>query len=239
MNYLNKFYIGIIIFIITTTLLWRETLATSQTDVLQPIDDMYEAITEQQFKLKKWQLMIRENRTILDIHSFIGKLEGYKIKESTNEQGVKKYIAEDTHKEIEVSESIVIVAIDDKRYQIMYEISSSKYSKEVQKDYMEKINRTTNELFTDNAQYFSCIEALNDGIMDIVCLIKKLTKQLQIDTRNQLTDENFSTWTGYTPKWEQTIVMDDYKQNAHIAVKNTEDNQTELIIGTPILVIEY
>ena len=76
-------------------------------------------------------------------------------------------------------------------------------------------------------------------MIDIVCLIEKISETLNLTIYDQLKDNKFQTWTGYTPKWEQSISIDDNEINTHIAVTKGSNNQSTLIIGTPILITEY
>ncbi|KAB8126697.1 hypothetical protein F9U64_19350 [Gracilibacillus oryzae] len=231
-----KYFLSAII-LFSAIFLYNGPIFSKQEDQLNELKDMVEVTGSNGFDLENWSIIIREKRQISNIDSFISKVEGYLFIESSKE-GVKKFVA-DGQNGNGVNEHIVIVEIGKEQYQIIYEISSPAFTKKVQNDYAEKLSRITNELFTSNAQYFTCVEAVSNDKIDIVCLIKNITKQLQMTTHSKLKDTNFTTWTGHTPEWDQVMEIDDQAINAQIAVKNTEDNQTTLIIGTPILVTEY
>ncbi|SES10897.1 TATA-box binding [Gracilibacillus ureilyticus] len=232
---MKYFLIAIILF--STIFIWNDTLVSKQNDQLKELEDMVEAAESNGFRLKTWSMIIREKRQIPNINSFIRNIEGYSFIELTDD-GARKFVADGQNKN-GANESILIVETGSNQYQIIYEISSLSFTEEVRNYYAEKLSRITNELFTSNAQNFTCIEAVSDDIIDIVCLIKKITKKLQFATQTQLKDKHFTTWTGYTPEWDQIMEIDNQPINAQIALKNTEDHQTTLIIGTPILVTEY
>ncbi|MFC4402877.1 YwmB family TATA-box binding protein [Gracilibacillus xinjiangensis] len=232
---MKYYFIAIILF--SAIFIWNNKNISGQGDTLTELEDMIETSEANGFGLESWSHIIREKREIPDINSFITNVEGYSFKEIKNESA-KKFVADGQNND-GVNESILIVETGIQQYQIIYEIASSAWSEEVRNDYNSKISQITDGLFTSNAQNFTCVEAITDDIIDIVCLINKITEKLQISTYTQLKDSNFTTWTGHTPKWDQEIEIDNHSINAQIAVKNAEDNRTTLIIGTPILVTEY
>lgn len=233
---MKRFLLGGIILILIV-IIWQEVEASSIESSQQQIEEMLNIAEENDFQLDKWEVVVRENLLIENVDEFIQGLGGFEIGK-TQIDGVTKYRG-DRHSSANIVESLLIVRTSEKEYQVIYKISSSDYSEEVKKTYLRKLDEMTEKLFTENAQYFTCLEAVKNGMIDIVCLIEKIAETLNLTIYDQLKDNKFQTWTGYTPKWEQSISIDDNEINTHIAVTKGSNNQSTLIIGTPILITEY
>ncbi|SFM16260.1 TATA-box binding [Gracilibacillus orientalis] len=206
------------------------------------IDDMIELVEEQNLKLSNLQTTIRESMEISDIDSFISKINGYQLTiQKNDEEHNRLKFDSDRQENSDITETLLLVRTNEQenQYQVIYTISMTETAPAVLKVYKEKINSMTNELFTENAQYFSCVDAWKDGIIDIVCFIDFVKSTLNMTIIDETKEPHFNTWTGFTPKWENKLKQNDEEINLQIAVRERIGDRTTVTIGTPILIHEY
>ncbi|WP_018930773.1 YwmB family TATA-box binding protein [Gracilibacillus lacisalsi] len=206
------------------------------------IDELIELVEEQDLQLSNLQTTIKEEMEIADIESFISEINGYQldIQEKDQDKNRLKF-SSDRQENNGITESILLVRTNEQeeQYQVIYTITATETAPEVLKVYKEKIKTITNGLFTKNAQYFSCVEAWKDGIIDIVCFINFVKTRLNMTITDEIKEPDFYTWTGYTPKWNNKLQLNDEEINLQIAVRERIGDRTTITIGTPILIHEY
>ncbi|WP_208590747.1 YwmB family TATA-box binding protein [Gracilibacillus suaedae] len=206
------------------------------------IDELIELVDDQDLQLSNLQTTIRESMEITDIESFISKINGYQldIQEKDQDNNRLKF-STDRQENTGITESILLVRINEQeeQFQIIYTITANETAPEVLKVYKEKMKEITNGLFKKNAQYFSCVEAWKDGMIDIVCFINFVKSRLDMTITDEIKEPDFYTWTGYTPKWNNKLQQNDEEINMQIAVRERIGDRTTITIGTPILIHEY
>lgn len=221
-----------------------QTLIETKTDMDNDneIDDMIEIVDQYNLQLSNLQTTIKESRKITDINSFIATINGYQLSMQENEENSRIKFESDRQESTGISESLLLVRTDEQKnhYQVIYTITSTEAAPDVLNLYKERTRTITNELFTENAQYFTCVEAWNDGIIDIVCLINFLNKRLNLTIIDEINEPHFHSWTGFTPDWNNKLKQqNDEKINVQIAVRERIGERTTVTIGTPILIHEY
>ncbi len=229
-------------FFIDQLLIETKTNTESQNE----LEDMIEIVEEQNLNLSKLQTTIKESREISDLQSFISKINGYHLNmQADDKEHNRLKFDSDRQENNGITESILLVRTNEQqnRYQVIYTINmtetTNKTTPEVLEVYKEKVNSITNELFTEDAQYFSCVEAWEDGIIDIVRFIDFVKSRLKMTIIDEVKEPHFNTWTGFTPNWENKLKQNDEEINVQIAVRERIGDRTTITIGTPILIHEY
>ncbi|GAE92496.1 hypothetical protein JCM21714_1500 [Gracilibacillus boraciitolerans JCM 21714] len=208
------------------------------TNNVKQIEDMLELVDQQNLNLLKWQTIIKETREINNINQFKDHLKGYQMSVTKNKSHIT--FTKDTQETGGFNEQILLVKANmQNTYQVIYIIESSKTTTEVLEAYKKRMNTITSDLFTKNAQTFSCIEAWKNDIIDIVRFINIVNSTLKMSIIDETKENNFYTWTGYTKKWTDTIQQDEKEFNIQIAVRAGLGDRTNVTIGTPILINEY
>ncbi|GAA0289513.1 hypothetical protein GGQ92_002444 [Gracilibacillus halotolerans] len=219
---------------LTISFLFSSMTAQSE---FHTIDDMVELAREQNMNLANWQMTIRELVLIQDITSFIEYQTGKGFYIGKKKDG---NIQLNRQKQSGLNETLLLVYTNDKdMYHVSYFISSEEYSNEMKKNADNYIKSVKNDVFSQNAQKFSCIFTNFDGIIDFDVLKKSAINRLNLRTIEETREDHFWTWSAHNPKWEHNIEINDEQMNIQIAVKHTENNQSNIIIGTPILISEY
>ncbi len=203
------------------------------------IEEMTEIFEDQKLNLANYQTTIKETRKISNIKSFEEKIKGYqfnKVADASN-----KKFQSDTHEAGGINETVLIVRTNKEKhiYQIIYTIESSEATTEGLDLYKKRTKTITNDLFTKNAQKFACAEAWKSDMIDIVRFIKMLKLRLEMTIIDETKESDFYTWTGFTPKWNETLIQDTKEFNMQIAVREGVGDRTTVTIGTPILINEY
>ncbi len=216
-----------------------EDQAIGKQSSFNEIEEMIYISEENDFRLNKWQFMIQESREV-DIQGLLDSLEerGVHLKKEVGADSIK-YVG-NRQKMADWNETFIIVrAKESSIYQLKYIITGSEFDQSLHQDYKGYVESITKDLFTENAQNFSCIESVNSGMIDIVSFIKSVEQYLDLKYIDKIEEENFYTWSGYTPKWENVIPLGESDMNVQIALREKPEDKTILTIGTPILVTEY
>lgn len=201
------------------------------------IDDMLEFTDEHGTNLVNWQITFRELVSIQDITSFIDKQMGKGFYISKKNDG--KYEL-NRQKKSGLNETLLLVYSNDRdNYQIIYSVSSDEISNEMKKIADNYIKTVKKDVFSKNVEKFSCIFTNFDGIIDFGVLKKSAINRLDLRTIEETREDQFWTWTAHNPNWDHHIEINEEQMNTQIAVKHTENNESNIIIGTPILISEY
>ncbi|WP_130859281.1 YwmB family TATA-box binding protein [Gracilibacillus phocaeensis] len=204
----------------------------------EEIGDMLATFQTYDLNLANLQTTIKETRKISEMDRFIESMKGYHMNIVENEKNIR-FESADKNKMPTQETLLLVPTAKDSTYQIIYTISSPLDQMKVLDTYHLKVKKVTNELFSQNAQYFSCLEAWKDDIIDIVSFIKFVKKQLDITIIDEINEPEFYTWTGYTKQWTNKLKQQDDDINVHIAVSERIGDKTNITIGTPILITEY
>ncbi|MDX8047622.1 YwmB family TATA-box binding protein [Gracilibacillus sp. S3-1-1] len=228
--------VGIIIFMLMVDQVMIETKTDS--DNQKELDDMLEVLDHYDLKLENYQTIIKESRKIDDIDKIASIMEEFQLIEQ-DENSIK--FERDRQESTAITESVLLVRVNEKEslYQIIYTITATDSTPTIRKDYHKQISTITNDLFTENAQTFTCVEGWNNGIIDIVCLKIFLSERLNMTIIDEINDASIQSWTGYIPDWKNTWKQQDNEINMQIAVREGVADRTTLTIGTPILIHEY
>lgn len=234
-------YLAIILSITISILFLESSTLLSSTDEpsLHELEKLLELAAEQDVNLSNWQITIKENREIEQIDRFIKLLEGYNFSKDKNSSSTKWQ--GNRQEKNGINESILIVRTSQEynKYQISYTIGSQKSTSDILFLSEEKVNTVTNKFFTENAQYFACIELWKSGIIDIACFLNFVESKFNMSLVEEVKETSLKTWTGLTPVWNNELKYDNKEINFQIAIRKQIEDRTTIQIGTPILINEY
>lgn len=124
---------------------------------------------------------------------------------------------------------------------IIYEVNGSSWTKE-SKVAIGKFREKAQQLFHGKATYFSCIKGEFSDKMDKVLSkrAKSVLKTLKANEVESLKEETFISISAFSPLFSQQIETKNGKLNLQIALRSEGlGASTTLVVGTPIITIEY
>ncbi|GAB2551769.1 YwmB family TATA-box binding protein [Gracilibacillus alcaliphilus] len=203
------------------------------------VKEMAATLEGYDLELTTLQTTIKETLEIDQINSFIEELKGYQMNMVENNNTIRFESADQQNPSN--NETLLLVPVPGKQsvYQVIYTITMPLDKTEVLDTYNKRVLKVTKGLFSQNAQYFSCLDAQKDGIIDIVSFMNFVKDKLDITIIDEIDEANFYTWTGYSKRWNKKLQQGDDNINVHIAVSERIGDQTNITIGTPILINEY
>lgn len=98
-----------------------------------------------------------------------------------------------------------------------------------------------NTLFMTEPTVFSCIKGVFiEGFAEASkYTMDEIIYKLQAMEMESLREETFISISAYSPSFTHAIPLKEDEMNVQLALRQTNEGETEFIIGTPILVIEY
>ncbi|MCJ7840581.1 YwmB family TATA-box binding protein [Lederbergia sp. NSJ-179] len=125
---------------------------------------------------------------------------------------------------------------------ITYELKGSDWSEAAKIEASGFVSRRMNTLFSGEPTLFSCIKGeFNETIDEFTKhSLNDLMQSLQAKEIESVTEKNFQSISAYSSLFSQSLALTNQEMNIQLGLRNSEwDNGTILVIGTPILTIEY
>ncbi|HLR67730.1 YwmB family TATA-box binding protein [Virgibacillus alimentarius] len=203
-------------------------------------------IMHHDLSIKEWQVTKKEKVTQ---ESLIQLMEGmkdqYRVRTEENDKAIK-YIIEDTHKTAGLS--VIYIGILPKEHRFDAEftaiIKGEKWNKSIEDNYQKKRDFIRRHFFTNSVKTFTCLTTEEDAIIGNDRTLTNIVEQLgltyvstQNDKMNQSVNKKFIY--GYTSLWSEKITVMDTPVNVQIAIKYKQNGDSNITIGTPILINEY
>lgn len=210
--------------------------------------DMAVMVTENDMSVDHWQVTIKEQMSADRIKQLVQLFQGkdsYLASRKEDENSIN-YLFRHSHKQGDIFEtySVIVPKNDLYKAQFIMIMKGEFWNKSVKEKYLNTMNSMKEKLFTVNSTKFACLTTSTDDIMKGVYFLNKLKESWNMQyIRKQTDNVEDSTLKkivyGYTPMWNQKITMRDKPMNFQAAIKNDENGDMELTIGTPILITEY
>lgn len=125
---------------------------------------------------------------------------------------------------------------------ILYELKGFGWSETVQKNIGQLISQRSSQLFTKQPAFFSCVKGEFNGKMKGVLLKQAyhLLHAFNAAPVEALTEEAFVSVSAYTGQWENVLPTNTHPINIQLALRKTGlGGRTTVVVGTPIITIEY
>jgi hypothetical protein len=148
-------------------------------------------------------------------------------------------------KSAELQEKIKIVSTDTNgpiHTYVMYEVRGQHWNKNTETFLNKNLPGRIFDIFRGNATTFSCIEGeINDKIKSALPVYKtKLLKAFQAEEVEGLEEESFISTSVVSPLFDSSL-SNDHEMNMQLGLRKTDrlGAKTTLVVGTPIITIEY
>lgn len=125
---------------------------------------------------------------------------------------------------------------------ISYELTGTYWDEETGLQASKMASRRMDTLFNGEPTLFSCIKGeFNNKINEFTeQSLNNIMQSLQAKEIESITEHNFRSVSAYSSLFTQTLALTDQQMNIQLGLRNSElGNGTTLVIGTPILTIEY
>jgi hypothetical protein len=125
---------------------------------------------------------------------------------------------------------------------LLYEVKGSKWNKQTNEFFNKKWNSRLSNIFRGNPTNFSCMKAdISDKIVkSLTSTSDQWLKAFNAKEIESLKETEFVSISAASPLFAETIQTKNEKMNLQIAIRsNGLGAKTTLVVGTPIITIEY
>ncbi|GAA0605212.1 hypothetical protein GCM10009001_23090 [Virgibacillus siamensis] len=236
------------IVLITLILLLAANNAVAVSVQSDPMTDLAEVIADSNLEVDQWQVTLKETIEYAHAEKILDRFRAKNSYLVSGEEDANtiKYSVRHVQKTNGISEYYNVIFPKDTTYNVQFiaVVKGDVWNKSVREKYVNRINSIKNDYFTGNPTKFACIETSFNDKMNGVYVFNNLKRTLNLkhvkkqdDTVKNSTVKKI--FYGYTPLWNQKIDVGDRPLNFQMAVNKGENGNTELTIGTPILINEY
>jgi hypothetical protein len=213
--------------------------AKSQTDLFILAD----LLTEEQINIDKWSFHARESLDTSNreesLKTLMDQFPQWNWKTQGNSEKWKATGVFTT--EMGISETISILSSEGHSY-LIYEVQGSGWTEKTKDSLRKQIYPKIDAIFHGKATVFSCVYSELDGNMyeSVSNDVTKFLQTFQAEEIETLREDNFVSTTAYSPLFSESINGETEKFNFQIGLrKQGLGEKTTLVVGTPILTIEY
>lgn len=200
--------------------------------------------------INEWTIYTREYAQIIEDHSaFIKKVDEWKrtfpMFQWTMETDRHVQRATGIYEHSSMQEKIQLVttvANEKPQTYILYELKGFGWSETVQKNIGQLISQRSSQLFMKQPAFFSCVKGEFNGKMKGVLLKQAyhLLHAFNASPVEALEEETFVSVSAYTGQWENVLPTNTHPMNIQLALRKTGlGGRTTVVVGTPIITIEY
>jgi len=125
---------------------------------------------------------------------------------------------------------------------VMYEVRGQSWDKDTEAFLSKNLPSRIFDIFRGNATTFSCIEGvINDKIDSALPVYKsKLLKAFNAKEIEGLEEDSFISTSAFSPLFDKSL-SSEHDMNLQLGLRKTDrlGGKTTLVVGTPIITIEY
>lgn len=125
---------------------------------------------------------------------------------------------------------------------ILYEAKGENFNKENEQFIREELTGTLSDIFRGNTTIFSCITGEFNGKINssLPLIVNNLLKAFQAKEIESIREQGFISTTAHSPLFAEDLTNKNKDMNLQIGMRNHGlGAKTTLVVGTPIITIEY
>jgi hypothetical protein len=208
-------------------------------------------LEDQQVSVQEWAVHSREHLTSFTKKEDVQKFQSQLVKDfpkwdwSIHEDN-NKWEAVATQSSNDYKETIKIMATLTNRQlhsYLIYEVKGTKWNQQTMTFFSEKWNSRISDIFRGNPTNFSCMKAdISDKIETSLneTVVNDWLLAFQAKEIESLHESAFVSISATSPLFAETIQTENDKMNLQLAIRsNGLGAETTLVVGTPIITIEY
>lgn len=204
---------------------------------------MASIVEEEGLSIQQWEVLAKENINPEKANEIAAFMEDHypDASLSTEERDHGTKLIWNRHKNNDVSETYIIVIPDDSNYdyEFIFKLNGSAWNPSIVEYSQEIITTMKNHFFTENVTKFSCLKTQPNDKIDNVIFLENVLKNWNVQTLDEMKENDFVVLSGYTSRWETVIPTADKPMNIQLAARKGLGGKTTFTIGTPIIVTEY
>jgi hypothetical protein len=213
--------------------------AKTETDLFK----MASILEKEKMDIHKWSLHAREQIETGQRDERLNELMGqYPDWTWTVTEGNEKWEAIGiSTKDPSITETLSLLSSDGFSY-LLYEVSGNDWNSEVKRVVQNSIYPKFNAIFHENVKVFSCLFSELGGNMNesVSASVTRLLQAFQAKEVETLKEKNFVSTTSYSPLFSGAIQGETEQMNLQLGFRNQGmGEKTTLVVGTPIITIEY
>jgi hypothetical protein len=213
--------------------------AKTETDLFK----MATILEKEKIDIHKWSLHAREQIETDQRDERLNELMGqYSDWTWTVTEGNEKWEAIGiSTKDPSLTETLSLVSSDGFSY-LIYEVNGKGWDSEIKRVVQNSIYPQFNKIFHEKVMIFSCLFSKLDGNMNesVSASVARLLQAFQAKEMETLKENNFVSTTSYSPLFSGAIQGETEQMNLQLGLRNQGmGGKTTLVVGTPIITIEY
>lgn len=212
----------------------------------QPIEFIAQVAEEENLNIKYWQVLMDEKIPRGEFDELMNILESNYSITTLKENNTIKYTMKETDKGIGMNHTFHAVIPSDNLEDVTLQlvIKGTHWDEQTKHRYKDLTKTLQYDYSIQFGRTFTCLKLVDNAIINDGSYDERILKKLNIKNLNEQYDNvhkstYIAEYYGYTPLWDEKIVVNDEKINVQMVIKETENNHTEIIIGTPIVLNEY
>nr|WP_246439690.1 YwmB family TATA-box binding protein [Bacillus benzoevorans] len=141
----------------------------------------------------------------------------------------------------DVQESIRLLSSGKESY-LVYEVKGTGWNEETEKLLQGKVQKTIFDIFHENVTIFSCLMGEFDGKLNesLGTNVNALLAAFDAREIEKLEESSFVSATAYTPLFSGSIKGKSEAMNLQVGLREEGlGGKTTIVVGTPIITIEY
>jgi hypothetical protein len=140
-----------------------------------------------------------------------------------------------------ITETLSLISTDEISY-LMYEVNGNGWDSEVKRVVQNSVFPQFNNIFHEKVTVFSCLFSELDGNINepVSAYVDHLLQKFQAKEIETLKEKNFISTSSYSPLFSGSIQGETEQINLQLGLRNQGmGGKTTLVVGTPIITIEY
>ncbi|MFS0593349.1 YwmB family TATA-box binding protein [Cytobacillus horneckiae] len=245
----NSFLLSIIGIVGITLIYFGNQSNAAQSDLT--LFELAQVLHDENILIQEWSIHARENvedlKTLHEVKAYTNEVkQTFSTWEWTVQDTAEQYEAVGVLRENgSMTESIKILSTpinDEVQTYLIYEAKGADLEEKEQEKLGEKLEGRIVDIFRGNPRIFSCIIGDFSGKMSesMPLKMKELLTAFNAKEIEALKEEHFMSTSAYTPKFKESIRTNGEDMNLQIGLrKEGLGAKTTIVIGTPIITIEY
>ncbi|MBT2683197.1 YwmB family TATA-box binding protein [Bacillus sp. ISL-37] len=215
---------------------------TTVADADQEIKTLASVLQDENILITGWSIYARETLEEENVEALVKELKVQLPDWTWNHRNGELTAVSNSS---EIQEKIKIVSTDTNgpiHTYVMYEVRGQHWNKNTETFLNKNLPGRIFDIFRGNATTFSCIEGeINDKIKSALPVYKtKLLKAFQAEEVEGLEEDSFISTSAVSPLFDNSL-SNDHEMNMQLGLRKTDrlGAKTTLVVGTPIITIEY
>lgn len=204
-----------------------------------------ETAMEEQLEIESWQVIFVEKISKTQFDKFSNELKTrYKVT-IENDKSTLKYTFVNKEQNALMKHSFhAVVPKNTEEITVQLVVTGNKWNDHIKSHYKQLTAHLQSNELIQFSRSFTCLKLKDNVIIENRSYYEDFLKKFNLENvkiqyDNVQNSTYFAEFYGHSTLWNEEISVNDEKINFQMMVKQTKDQKTQLIIGTPIVLHEY